>query len=68
MLDLAEATAQAALTRTESRGAHFREDFPERDDVHWLKHSLAYREADGQIRMDFKPVTLGLYEPARRVY
>ncbi|MEJ5197434.1 MAG: FAD-dependent oxidoreductase, partial [Anaerolineae bacterium] len=47
MLDLAEVTAKAALTRTESRGAHFREDFPDRDDVNWLKHSLAYREADG---------------------
>jgi len=68
MLDLAEVTARAALTRTESRGAHFREDFPERDDANWLKHSLAYREADGQIRMDTKPVTLGLYEPAKRVY
>jgi len=68
MLDLAEVTTVAALTRTESRGAHFREDFPERDDVNWLKHSLAYLEADGQIRMDTKPVTLGLYEPARRVY
>ncbi len=68
LLDLAEVTAVAALTRTESRGAHFREDFPERDDANWLKHSLAYREADGQIRMDTKPVTLGLYEPAKRVY
>lgn len=68
MLDLAEATAMAALTRTESRGAHFREDYPERDDVNWLKHSLAYLQPDGQIRMDVKPVTLGLYEPAKRVY
>jgi len=68
LLDLAEVTAVAALTRTESRGAHFREDFPERDDANWLKHSLAYLEADGRIRMDTKPVTLGLYEPAKRVY
>jgi succinate dehydrogenase / fumarate reductase flavoprotein subunit len=68
MLDLAEATAVAALTRTESRGAHFREDFPERDDANWLKHSLVYLESDGQIRMDTRPVVLGLYEPARRVY
>ncbi len=68
LLDLAEVTAVAALAREESRGAHFREDFPDRDDVNWLKHSLAHREADGQIRMDTKPVTLGLYEPAKRVY
>ena len=68
LLDLAEVTAVAALARQESRGAHFREDFPDRDDVNWLKHSLAHREADGQIRMDTKPVTLGLYEPAKRVY
>jgi succinate dehydrogenase / fumarate reductase flavoprotein subunit len=68
LLDLAEVTTVAALARQESRGAHFREDFPDRDDVNWLKHSLAYRESDGQIRMDTKPVTLGLYEPAKRVY
>ena len=52
----------------ESRGAHFREDFPERDDRNWLKHSLAWLERDGSIRLDYKPVTLGLYEPAKRTY
>jgi len=68
LLDLAEVTAVAAEARHESRGAHFREDFPERDDVNWLKHSLAYGEGDGQIRLDYKPVTLGRYEPKARVY
>jgi succinate dehydrogenase / fumarate reductase flavoprotein subunit len=68
LLDLAEATTVAALARTESRGAHYREDYPERDDVNWLVHSLAYLESDGTVTMKTKPVTLGLYEPSKRVY
>ncbi len=68
LLDLAQATAAAALARTESRGAHAREDYPERDDAQWLQHSLAYREPDGTIRLDYKPVRLGRYAPAKRVY
>jgi succinate dehydrogenase / fumarate reductase flavoprotein subunit len=68
LLHLAEATTVAALSRTESRGAHYREDFPERDDVKWLVHSLAYLDTNEKIRMETKPVTLGLYEPTKRVY
>ncbi len=68
LLDLAEATAAAARARTESRGAHAREDYPDRDDTNWLKHSLAYLQPDGGITLDYKPVKLGLYQPAKRVY
>ena len=68
LLDNAEQLVHAALNRTESRGAHSREDFLERDDEQWLRHTLVYREDDGSIRIDYKPVTLGYYEPKPRVY
>ena len=56
LLDCAEATVAGALAREESRGAHFREDFPERNDTDWLKHTLAYRR-EGGPDMRYKPVT-----------
>jgi len=68
MLDLAQVTAVAALARKESRGGHARQDFPKRDDENWLKHSLACLQPDGEVELDYKPVTLGLYEPKARVY
>ncbi len=67
MLDNAQALVEAALNRTESRGAHSREDYRERDDEQWLKHSMVYKEGDG-VRIDYKAVTLGRYEPKPRVY
>jgi succinate dehydrogenase / fumarate reductase flavoprotein subunit len=67
MLDIAEATTVSALARTESRGAHAREDFPDRDDKHWLKHTLAYLEPDG-IKLRHKPVTITKYQPMERAY
>ncbi|CAN5758946.1 succinate dehydrogenase flavoprotein subunit [soil metagenome] len=67
LLDCAEATVAGALARTESRGAHFREDFPERDDADWLKHTLAYR-AEGGPDVRYKPVTITKFEPKPRTY
>ena len=68
LLDVAEALVHSAANRTESRGAHSREDFPERDDTNWLKHTLIYRESPGQTKISYKPVVLGKYEPKPRTY
>jgi succinate dehydrogenase / fumarate reductase flavoprotein subunit len=67
LLDIAEAIATSALAREESRGGHFREDFPQRDDARWLKHTLAYRTASG-IQLRYKPVVLTRFEPKERKY
>ena len=68
LLDCAETLVASALARTESRGAHYREDHPLRDDEHWLTHTLAYREDDGSIRLESKPVKVGPYLPMERTY
>ena len=67
MLDVAEAVANSALKRRESRGSHTRTDFPKRDDEHFLKHTLAYRTPDGP-KIDYLPVTITRWQPEERKY
>ncbi|CAN5873730.1 succinate dehydrogenase flavoprotein subunit [soil metagenome] len=68
LLDLAEVTVAAALARTESRGGHYRKDYPARDDENWLKHSLVARDAAGRLTRSFKPVQITRYQPTARKY
>ncbi len=69
LLDFSELIVAGALVRTESRGAHFRTDFPSRDDENWLKHTLAYKTPTGP-RLSYKPVNIDWekYPPQERKY
>lgn len=67
LLDLAEVVTVCAINRTESRGAHARDDFPKRDDVNWLKHTLAWAK-EGEIKIGYKPVVITKFQPKERVY
>jgi len=68
LLDLAEILVVAAQARNESRGGHFREDYPTRDDVNFMRHTMAYRAEDGSIQLDYKPVVMTRYQPMERKY
>jgi succinate dehydrogenase / fumarate reductase, flavoprotein subunit len=67
MLDVAEAVTVSALNRTESRGGHAREDYPQRDDENWLRHSLIIKK-NGKLDIGYKPVVITKFQPKARVY
>ncbi len=68
MIDIAEVTAYASLWRKESRGAHYRTDYPTRNDEEYLVHSMVIRNEQGELEMRTKPVKLGIFEPKPREY
>jgi succinate dehydrogenase / fumarate reductase flavoprotein subunit len=67
LLDLAEVVVAGALAREESRGGHYREDFPTRDDEKFMVHTMAYA-SDAGVRLDYKPVVVTKYQPMERKY
>ena len=73
MLDVCSGICEGALAREESRGGHYRDDFPDRDDENWHKHTLAFLNHDGSARLEYKPVrmqplTVDPIPPAERTY
>ncbi len=67
LLDLALVTAASAEHRQESRGAHAREDYPDRDDERWLKHTMAWLKGD-EVEIGYRPVDVSRWEPKPRAY
>ncbi len=68
ILDVALAVASAALNRTESRGAHYRFDYPKRDDENWLKHTIITRYAEDDVSITYEPVRITTWLPIERKY
>ena len=68
LLDVGLAVAKAALNRTESRGAHYRLDYPKRDDVNWLKHTLVLRYGENDVQFAYDPVRITTWKPVERKY
>ncbi|MBM7277530.1 succinate dehydrogenase flavoprotein subunit [Gordonia rubripertincta] len=71
LLEMAEVTVVGALNRKESRGGHAREDYPDRDDVNYMRHTMAYKKGTdllSDIELDYKPVVQTRYEPMERKY
>jgi succinate dehydrogenase / fumarate reductase flavoprotein subunit len=68
MIDFSAFIVQGAILREESRGAHFREDFPDRDDDKFLKHTLTYINEDGDLDTELIDVVLGNFKPEERTY
>ena len=67
MLELAEVMLVGGIARQESRGAHSRLDYPARDDLNWLKHTLAYRTFEGP-KLEYSPVRVTIWKPIERRY
>jgi succinate dehydrogenase / fumarate reductase flavoprotein subunit len=68
ILLIAEVITRGAILRKESRGAHYRTDFPERDDSNWLKHTLATLDEKGSVKFDFSEVAITKFKPQPRTY
>lgn len=68
LIQFSEVIVKGALIRQESRGSHFRTDFPKRDDENWLKHTLYYQQESGEPRVDYKPVVITKFQPQERKY
>jgi fumarate reductase flavoprotein subunit len=68
MLDCADTMVASALQRQESRGAHARRDFPERNDERYLAHTIAYQQPGGPPRLEYRPVRITTFQPQARTY